>query len=1246
MNKPIEILEIERIYGIRLEEGVPDGDGYVERNCYAVDTEGAVTRLNLSYNQLGEIKGFESLVGLQELDLSSNQLTEIKGLENFVSLQELNLSHNQLTEIKGLENLVGLKWLDLFSNRLTEIKGLENLVGLKLLNLSHNQLMEIKGLENLFGLKWLDLSHNQLTGIKRLETLVDLQRLYLSNNQLGEIKGLETFVNLQQLGLSGNQLREIKGLENLVSLKLLDLSHNQLTGIKGIKRNVKLIDRLIYLRIDNNPFLKNTNLLLSAGPNHRDIILKYLFDIEKPKEILELEHIYGITLRESVPNIYEYIGDNCYVADTEGIVLQLNLSNNQLTEIKGLEKLVGLQQLYLSGNHLTEIKGLEELVCLQRLYLSNNQLTEIKGLETLVDLQRLDLAGTHLKEIKGLDNLISLQQLNLYNNQLTEIKGLGTLISLQQLNLSHNQLAEIKGFETLISLQQLNLSYNQLTEIKGLASIIDRLDNLYIGYNPPLNNTDLSLEKEYDNHRDIILKYFSDLKQTKIEVTLPAKVMLLGNHAAGKTTFRHYMLNGKLIEPKSTPILEIIPYPKRWTARMKLPEAIIFDFGGQDYYHGLYQAFFSEDPIYMLFWCNKSNRNDVQQAKDGTNSGTRNFTIEYWQNQLKYVNAKRKKEREEIDTEEHSFIDSILLVQTHVGEETTGRIAYREKAQLLLENIVDEYRISLGRNTQKDTLHKLKRKEVEESLLKEIREKRQPRKEGEYYERFLNYILTWDTEKCVKVDEVLKKYDREEENEENKRAILKVELEILNRKGLVLYYKESDLLKNVVWLNPAKTVEYIHKKVLSKKEVKIKYKGIVPKDVFEDLCSDEKIKELLICEKVIFFDEQNKQYIIPGYLPLLHEDPHYNYYRRDFVKPNFTLKFRYFIPFGLINQLICLYGDNLGDKMFWRDQLMFTYNDEYKLYIKLDFSQLTIAVYINSLPENYPEELTLKEVEKTIFRNIIDLYWGKEVNHQINRNRENLYVSGKKRKLFTVQVQAYLKRWDATKDIPEDMYLSLGEDLFVRAIDLGNVVKSQTAIPAYGLIETEEKTINEEKIKMLESIPTQTSPLIALYKNFTNNKNICNMKKIFISFAEEDKEYKNEFMRHTITMQKNGLIDKPFACSDIELGIDWDDKIKKEINDCDIMICLVSSDFLNSDYINNVEIKRAMEQKKTLIPIIVRPCDWKTSEVGIFQAALGAKYITLKSNDLTEYTKNERDAQWLKIIKEMRAKLFPDYRPY
>ena len=58
-------------------------------------------------------------------------------------------------------------------------------------------------------------------------------------------------------------------------------------------------------------------------------------------------------------------------ADLEKVTV-LELYQNQLTDVKGLEKLTKLEVLDLSDNQLTEVKGLEKLTQLTGLNLKNN----------------------------------------------------------------------------------------------------------------------------------------------------------------------------------------------------------------------------------------------------------------------------------------------------------------------------------------------------------------------------------------------------------------------------------------------------------------------------------------------------------------------------------------------------------------------------------------------------------------------------------------------------------------------------------------------------------------------------------------------------------------------------------------------------------------------------------------------------------------------------------------------------------
>jgi Leucine-rich repeat (LRR) protein len=80
-------------------------------------------------------------------------------------------------------------------------------------------------------------------------------------------------------------------------------------------------------------------------------------------------------------------------ADLEKVT-KLDLASNGLTEVpKGLERLTQLKVLNLYDNKLTNVKGLENLTKLEYLALEDNQLTDVpKELEKLTQLKELYLS--------------------------------------------------------------------------------------------------------------------------------------------------------------------------------------------------------------------------------------------------------------------------------------------------------------------------------------------------------------------------------------------------------------------------------------------------------------------------------------------------------------------------------------------------------------------------------------------------------------------------------------------------------------------------------------------------------------------------------------------------------------------------------------------------------------------------------------------------------------------------------------
>lgn len=111
--------------------------------------------------------------------------------------------------------------------------------------------------------------------------------------------------------------------------------------------------------------------------------------------------------------------------------------------------------------------------------------------------------------------------------------------------------------------------------------------------------------------------------------------------------------------------------------------------------------------------------------------------------------------------------------------------------------------------------------------------------------------------------------------------------------------------------------------------------------------------------------------------------------------------------------------------------------------------------------------------------------------------------------------------------------------------------------------------------------------------------------KFFVSYSSKDEKYKKELKKHLRGLIDKGLIEY-WDGRTILPGEYWEEEIKEKMEQADIILLLVSVDFMNSDYINDVELKRAIERHKDgtvkIIPVILRPCDFESSFLNKYQA--------------------------------------------
>jgi WD40 repeat protein len=102
--------------------------------------------------------------------------------------------------------------------------------------------------------------------------------------------------------------------------------------------------------------------------------------------------------------------------------------------------------------------------------------------------------------------------------------------------------------------------------------------------------------------------------------------------------------------------------------------------------------------------------------------------------------------------------------------------------------------------------------------------------------------------------------------------------------------------------------------------------------------------------------------------------------------------------------------------------------------------------------------------------------------------------------------------------------------------------------------------------------------------------------KIFFCYAHEDEALLNKLKTHLKPLQRKGLIDVWYD-RDISAGTEWEKQIKEQLNAAQIILLLVSPDFMDSDYCYGIEMQRALKRhdlgEARVIPIILRHVYWQ-----------------------------------------------------
>lgn len=123
--------------------------------------------------------------------------------------------------------------------------------------------------------------------------------------------------------------------------------------------------------------------------------------------------------------------------------------------------------------------------------------------------------------------------------------------------------------------------------------------------------------------------------------------------------------------------------------------------------------------------------------------------------------------------------------------------------------------------------------------------------------------------------------------------------------------------------------------------------------------------------------------------------------------------------------------------------------------------------------------------------------------------------------------------------------------------------------------------------------------------------------KAFLSYAHADKALAKELLKHLEPLSRIGLVQR-WHDGDISVGKDWEKEIWSQLRAADIILLLITIDFINSEYCYEKELATAVERHKAkravIIPVIGRSCLWQNLPFSQIQAALNGRAILSQPN--------------------------------
>lgn len=158
----------------------------------------------------------------------------------------------------------------------------------------------------------------------------------------------------------------------------------------------------------------------------------------------------------------------------------------------------------------------------------------------------------------------------------------------------------------------------------------------------------------------------------------------------------------------------------------------------------------------------------------------------------------------------------------------------------------------------------------------------------------------------------------------------------------------------------------------------------------------------------------------------------------------------------------------------------------------------------------------------------------------------------------------------------------------------------------------ETKEVQRKRERLIEIQNDRLNILTQLQK--TTDQAVC----VFTSYAHKDQDLLEELKKQLFPLKRLGIIQQWYD-REIKAGTEWQGQIDANLDSAQLILLLISPDFMASDYCYDVEAKRALQRHEAgdarVIPVILRPVMWSNTPFSKLQGLpRDAKPVTTWDN--------------------------------